>query len=202
MFAHRSGLPRSASRAGRWPFGDDVVIVRLIALDMVQMEPLVSESQHEGFQFLARLCEEWASGTNRFSQRGEALFGLFDSGTLIGVGGINRQDDYTGRLRRFYISTWYRGRGWGRGLVDHILSHAAQYYRSVVLRITTDSGDRFYRACGFMRIRGSSDPTHRIELTEAEPDGPANGSQPFRSETNIKVIGGWLPSLTFAFAVT
>ena len=84
--------------------------------------------------------------------------------------------------------------------MDHILSHAAQYYRSVVLRITTDSGDRFYRACGFMRIRGSSDPTHRIELTEAEPDGPANGSQPFRSETNIKVIGGWLPSLTFAFA--
>ena len=49
------------------------MIVRLIALDMVQMEPLVSESQHEGFQFLARLCEEWASGTNRFSLRGEAL---------------------------------------------------------------------------------------------------------------------------------
>ena len=160
------------------------MIVRLTALQAFQIEPLVSESQHEGFQFLARLCEEWASGTNRFSQRGEALFGLFDSGALIGVGGINRQDASTGRLRRFYISPLHRRRGWGRRLVHHILSHATPYYRSVVLRTTTDSGDGFYRACGFMRIPGSSDPTHRIMLTEAEPDGPANGSQPFCSEAN------------------
>src|SRR5438552_3355860 len=165
-------------------FGEDVMIVRFTALQMVQIEPLVSESQHEGFQFLARLCEEWASGTNRFSQRGEALFGLFDSGALIGVGGINRQDASTGRLRRFYISQLHRRRGWGSRLVHHILSHATPYFRSVVLRTTTDSGDGFYRACGFMRIRRSSDPTHRIELTEAEPDGPAKGSQPIRSQTN------------------
>ena len=162
------------------------MIVRFTALQMVQIEPLVSESQHEGFQFLARLCEEWASGTNRFSERGEALFGLFDSGALIGVGGINGQDDSTGRLRRFYISPLHRRRGWGRRLVHHVLSHATPYYRSVVLRTTTDSGDRFYRACGFMRIRGSSNPTHRIELTEAEPDGPANRSQPIGPETNRK----------------
>jgi len=32
-----------------------------------------------------------------------------------------------------------------------------------------------------------------------ERDGPANGSQPFQPESNTSVIGGWLPSLTFAF---
>src|SRR5437667_12634868 len=109
-------------------FGEDVMIVPFTALQMVQIEPLVSESQHEGFQFLARLCEEWASGTNRCSQRGEALFGLFDSGALIGVGGINRQDASTGRLRRFYISPLHRLRGWGKRLVHHILSHATRYF--------------------------------------------------------------------------
>jgi hypothetical protein len=34
---------------------------------------------------------------------------------------------------------------------------------------------------------------------EAEQDSPANGSQPFSSGDKSNVIGGWLPSLTFAF---
>jgi len=32
----------------------------------------------------------------------------------------------------------------------------------------------------------------------AEPDGAANGSQPFSTRDKSSVIGCWLPSLTFA----
>jgi len=154
------------------------MIARLTALDMAQLEPLVSASQREGFGFLVRLRDEWVSGANRFSKPGEALFGMFDSGHLVGVGGINRQSDSTGRLRRFYVLPSHRRQGYGRRLLRHILSHAAKHFRLVVLHTTTESGDRFYRACGFMRIPDSSDPTHRVELPEAEHDAPPIAARP------------------------
>src|SRR5208283_151788 len=33
-----------------------------------------------------------------------------------------------------------------------------------------------------------------------QPDGPPNGNQPLNSRDKSHVTGGWLPSLTFAFA--
>ena len=83
-------------------------IQRLAALDPVQLEPILVASQREGFRFVARLAEEWASGVNRFEGLGEALFGLFVGSGLVGIGGLNRQDQKTGRLRRFYILPAYR----------------------------------------------------------------------------------------------
>jgi len=44
------------------PFGDTAMIERLAVLDSVQIEQIVAASQREGFRFVARLCEEWASG--------------------------------------------------------------------------------------------------------------------------------------------
>ena len=145
------------------------MIARLTTLDPVRIKPLTEASQREGFRFLARLCEEWASGANRFEQPGEALFGVCVGGELLGVGGITRQNESTGRLRRFYILPFHRRRGWGRRLLHHILSHAAEHFRWMVLRADTDAADRFYRACGFTRIQGLCDATHGIELVRAEP---------------------------------
>jgi len=153
------------------------MITTLTTLDMVQMEPLVCESRREGFRFLVRLCDEWLSEANRFSERGEGLFGLFDSGELIGVGGITRQDDCTGRLRRFYILPSHRRQGFGRRLLHHILRHAATHFRSVVLRTNTETGDCFYRACGFTCIQDSSHATHRIELPDAEQGAGPNSRE-------------------------
>src|SRR6266581_2589897 len=144
------------------------MIVRLTRLDPVQMEPLLEASQREGFRFLARLWDEWARGTNRFEQPGEGLFGLVASGELVGVGGINRQNRSTGRLRRFYILPLHRRRGWGSRLLRHILSYAAGDFRWVVLRTDAASADRFYRACGFTLMRDSRDATQRIQLARAE----------------------------------
>ena len=112
---------------------------RLTALDLAQVEPILRASQREGFRFVARLCEEWVSGVNRFEEPGEALFGVFVGSDLVGVGGLNRQSKATGRLRRFYILPAYRRQGWGRCLLRHILTHAADHFVCVVLRTDTES---------------------------------------------------------------
>ena len=130
---------------------------------------LVRASRQEGFRFLTRLCDEWANGSNVFNGPGEALFGVFDDAQLVGIGGINRQDDATGRLRRFYILPSRRRLGFGRSLLNHILAHAAAHFRWVVLRTDSATADLFYCACGFTRVEDVPGATHRIRLARAEP---------------------------------
>ena len=55
----------------------------------------------------------------------------------------------------------------------------------------------------FIPSRGSNEAEKNLgvarrflERQNGEPDGAANGSQPFCSEGKTYVIGGWLPSLT------
>jgi len=141
------------------------MILRVSNLDLVQMEKLVAASRREGLRFVNRLCIDWASGANRFDRPGEALYGLYDDSELVGIGGINRQNESTGRLRRFYILPSQRRRGLGRCLLSHILRHAAAHFRWVVLRTDTASADRFYRAWGFARVQDAGNATHRIELS-------------------------------------
>lgn len=143
------------------------MIQRLRALDSVQIEPILAASQREGFRFVARLCDEWASRVNRFELPGEALFGVFVGAELVGIGGLNRQSEGTGRLRRFYVLPSYRRQGLGRLLLRHILTHAAEHFRRVELRTDTDSAERFYRACGFARAQDAGDATHGIQFTSA-----------------------------------
>jgi GNAT superfamily N-acetyltransferase len=128
------------------------------------IEPLIHESEMEGFRFLRRLEDEWKACTNRFSGSGEALFGIFEGGRLLAVGGINRQSEGPGRLRRVYVMRSERGKGLGCMLVEHILLFASAHYSRVVLRADTEAADRFYRAIGFSRIPPGGNQTHEIEL--------------------------------------
>src|SRR5262245_49331409 len=102
------------------PLDNTVTIVRITELDLVEMQRLVAASQQEGFRFLGRLVRDWNSGTNRFDQPGEALYQVNAEAEWVGVGGINRLNESTGRLRRFYILPSYRRRGLGRALLSHI----------------------------------------------------------------------------------
>jgi hypothetical protein len=49
-------------------------ITRTTELDLPPLDELRIESLREGYRFIDRLCDEWASGSNRFSAPGEALF--------------------------------------------------------------------------------------------------------------------------------
>lgn len=136
------------------------------------IEPLVQDSLQEGFHFLQRLKDEWLSGANRFSGRGEALFGMFDGERLLAVGGINRQSDACGRLRHFYVRKDARREGLGRMLLQHILRFASAHYARVSLRTDTLIADQFYLAVGFSRLSPGNSSTHIIELKDA-PKSPS-----------------------------
>lgn len=142
------------------------------------VEELVRESESEGFRFLKRLREEWLSGANRFSNAGEAFFGVIEEGRLLAVGGINRESEACGRLRRFYVKKEARRSGVGRSLARHIVAFASSHYTRVVLRTDTEAADRFYVSLGFARLSKSELATHLLELKKEpnqslEPTPPA-----------------------------
>jgi len=145
----------------------DLAVSKTVELP-VDLGSLLEESLREGFRFLQRLSEEWHSGSNRFSEPGEALFVARHRGMLVGICGLNRDpyasDPATGRLRRLYVAPAFRGRGVGRALVHSILSCAPS--RFAVLRVRTDSpdADLFYRALGFSPLESSDEATHELAL--------------------------------------
>ncbi|HDR7277518.1 TPA: GNAT family N-acetyltransferase [Bacillus paranthracis] len=130
---------------------------------MYEHNYLVQESKEEGFNFLIKLKSEYKNKTNTFNKTGECLYGIFQEGKLIGIGGLN-EDPYSennkiGRLRRFYIAKDYRRIGLGNLLLKQLLSHAEKYFKVVVLHTDTKQGDAFYIANGFVKgelFKGSS----------------------------------------------
>jgi len=146
-----------------------VSIVQITEWPSAAIEPLLCESEEEGFRFLRRLSDEWQSGANRFSGNGEAFFGVVAGEQLLAVGGINREADDCGRLRRFYVMRQERRKGIGRQLVLHILRFASLHYARLCLRTDTEAADRFYTAMGFSRLPSHDGPTHIIDLTHPGP---------------------------------
>jgi GNAT superfamily N-acetyltransferase len=136
------------------------------------LAPLVAESEREGFRFVRRLQDDWLAGANRFSQPGEALFGVFEGDRLLAVGGISRESADCGRLRRFYVTLRARRQGLGRLLGRHLLAFAARNFSRVVLRTDTEDADHFYRSLGFTRVTTGAGFTHVFEVPNARTAPP------------------------------
>lgn len=141
------------------------VITRIDEWPTEAIAPLLEESEREGFRFLRRAQDEWMTGTNRFSQQGEALFAVMESGRIVAVGGITRETSNRGRLRRFYVRHEQRRRGVGRALVAQIVEFARGYFSEVILRTDTEAGAGFYEALGFLPVEDDG-CTHWRPLNE------------------------------------
>jgi hypothetical protein len=63
-------------------------VSKLPHLDLANLKPLLYESECEGFAFLQRLWQEYVEGTNCFAGQGESLYGVYNQGLLIGIGGL------------------------------------------------------------------------------------------------------------------
>jgi GNAT superfamily N-acetyltransferase len=128
--------------------------VRLTALPG-GFQALEDEAVTEGFAMITRLRTDWEGGV-RFDGPGELLLGAFRGGRLIGIGGLSRDpylsDPRVGRLRHLYVMAGQRGTGTGRGLVVHLLAHAAGHFNSV--RLWSARAGAFYEALGFLRVDG------------------------------------------------
>ncbi len=120
------------------------------------IETLITESQLEGFRFLARLQNDFVSGVNKFNRHGETLVTVRVDGKLVAIGGINRQDDCA-RLRRFYVSKCSRRLGVGCELLEFLEKHAYQYFTKVTLFTDTLQASQFYEACGYLPVN-----THHV----------------------------------------
>jgi len=114
------------------------------------------------------LCDEWASGANRFDAPGEALFVAMADEKVVGVCGLNcdpyANDPRIGRIRRLYVSPSRRRRGVGRALLESAVASARGHFR--LLRVRTEIANEFFAAQGF-GIASEAMATHVLDLGRA-----------------------------------
>ncbi|CAJ1316114.1 N-acetyltransferase domain-containing protein [Paenibacillus nuruki] len=121
-------------------------------LKVEELEPLVLQSEQEGFRHIRRLVNEYQSGENTFSGQGEALYIAREQEQIVGVIGLNQDpfsDQSTGRVRRLYVHPDYRHLGIGTQLVQKVTSEANKFYNILVLRADSEQASQFYLALGF-----------------------------------------------------
>ena len=144
-------------------------ITKIAELDTAVLQKLRAESLREGFRFIDRLCEEWASGANRFDAPGETLFLAIDDGQVVGVCGLNRDpyadDILIGRVRRLYVLPSHRRSGVGRALLESVIAHARDHFDT--LRVRTEAAGDFYTARGFRRDVSGAEATHVLDFANA-----------------------------------
>lgn len=147
-------------------------VVRAIKrLEPGEMSGLLQESESEGFGFIRRLVDDYASGVNRFDDPAEALYGAYCAG-LVGICGLNR-DPYlsnpnVGRVRHLYVLHGYRRMGVGASLIEALIADARSHVRLLVLRTTNPEADRFYRAVGFSAGACFEQATHYLDVSRAD----------------------------------
>ena len=121
--------------------------------DLAALEPLVAESEADGFRFLRRLRDDWLAGRARTDAADEWFLGVFDGGALVAVGGVTPDpyaaDARVGRVRHLYVARAHRRRGIARRLLAELEGRARGVYDLLRLRTDTAEASRFYESAGF-----------------------------------------------------
>jgi len=143
------------------------VVRQITGIDLALIEPLVAQSEIEGYRYVRHLSNTWASGEERFSGPGEVLFGAFAGELWIGTGGLTldpfNPGAQNGRVRRMYVHPAYRGHGVGRALLDAVLARAAGHFSVLTLFTENPLAARMYESAGFERVELEK-VTHRLRL--------------------------------------
>jgi ribosomal protein S18 acetylase RimI-like enzyme len=141
---------------------------RLDDLTSPDVAVLVAESEQAGLSLVRRLVDEWGNGANRFDRPGEALFGAWVDGRLVGVCGLNVDpyagDARVGRVRHLYVLNASRRLGVARALMAKVLAAARDRFDTLRLSTRNPAAARLYEALGFHPV-AQRDCTHRLELT-------------------------------------
>ncbi|MBP6861525.1 MAG: GNAT family N-acetyltransferase [Neisseriaceae bacterium] len=144
-------------------------------LNDLDLRPMLRESQAEGFRFVAKLCDAYAQGRNRFDRPGECLLGAFDAtGQLLAIAGLNQdpyqQQRHIGRLRHFYVLAPHRRQGLGSTLLTALVTAARPHFTTLTLRTPgTAASARFYERYGFIAV-AAKHHSHQLAL---HPNGEA-----------------------------
>jgi len=149
-----------------------MISIQKIKLPIPGMDALSAEARNQGYGFIDKMLDEWASAKNRFDAPGEVLCGHLDQGLLVAVGGLNHDpfvgDQHIGRIRRVYVRSAWRNKGIGQALVTALVDHARMNFYCVRLRAVNNEAAHLYERIGFSTI-DNPDATHILTLRENEP---------------------------------
>jgi GNAT superfamily N-acetyltransferase len=157
----------------------EITIISLDELPLDDLQPLLAESQEQGFEFVDRLAAEYVAGINQFQRPGEVLFGVYWGQQLIAIGGLNRdpysQEEDVGRVRHVYVLSAWRNQGIGKQLVERIIGEARPHFRILTLRTFSQQAAYFYEALGFRTAPGIDNATHHVVVDNQRGElvGPA-----------------------------
>lgn len=162
---------------------NDFTVLKVKQLNEHDLSLIERESAAEGYRHIRRLIDEYTSGMNRFDMAGEALFVAAVNGEIVGVGGLNRYEEYRrgnsddqegqgtdhrrqrfGRVRRVYVLPSYRRKGIAKAIMAAVLHLAQEHFDGVVLRTFNPEADCFYRSLGFDNQFGNERVTHVMDL--------------------------------------
>lgn len=121
------------------------------------IKELVDESVVGGIKFEQRMWDEWQSGQNRFTKKGERLIGLFHNGECFAVGGIQvdpyivDNDGSIGRVRNIYVKESFRKQGFAKIILDLLMSHGRNYFKTIGLSTTNPIASHMYEEYGFQK---------------------------------------------------
>jgi GNAT superfamily N-acetyltransferase len=145
-----------------------IEVKKISDLKEVDVTKLIQESEKEGYRFVSRLASEYEDGTNRFSEQGEALYGVWEDHELVAIGGLNRNitgpGEQSARLHRFYTLPEHRRKGIGSELCKAISEDAKGQFKEITTKTESAKADAFYRANGFAFEERSPDTTHVMSL--------------------------------------
>lgn len=151
---------------------EPIVVSRILELELESINHLAEESLSQGFWFIERLIRDYSSGWNRFDQPGEILLIGSVQGSVVGIGGLNRDpyfnDPKVGRVRHLYVELVWRRHGVGRLLVTQLIQEAIQHYHLLTLRTDTPAADEFYQKLGFKTYPSWEHTTHHLQLSQIE----------------------------------
>ena len=137
------------------------------------MDLLIDDSLSEGYKFIKRLVDEYATGSNKLDKNGESLYVAKIDGEVIGIGGLNI-DPYlnlpdVGRVRHLYVLRKNRGTGVGKKPLNTIIDEARKHYRTIRLSSTVNPvADNLYIECGFVKVEGINKASHILEILKAD----------------------------------
>ena len=145
-----------------------IKIEKVKELSVIELQPLIKDSQDEGFSFVQLLVDEWIAKTNCFNQKGEILLLVKDNNQPVGLCGLNIDPYYhvpgLGRVRHLYILSSKRRQGIGSQLIKKIIEQAKQNFDLLNLRTNNVEANLFYLAQGFQRSYKRPECTHLLKL--------------------------------------
>ncbi|MGN7356167.1 GNAT family N-acetyltransferase [Paenibacillus sp. SAF-054] len=145
-----------------------MLIEKNLSLHDYDLKRMVEDSKAEGHQFVKRLVDEYADGSNKFDRRGESLYVAKIEGEVVGIGGLN-VDPYlgrndVGRVRHLYVLSKNRRAGVGRELLSTIIIEAQKHFETLTLYTTNPVADKLYRDVGFSKAEGIYKASHVLNL--------------------------------------